>query len=80
MRDIETSVLTLDQFEAMRLCDVEGLDQETAGSRMGVSRGTIQRLVTAGRRTVMAALVRGDAILVNLRAEEVYHEGVHSKQ
>jgi predicted DNA-binding protein (UPF0251 family) len=48
----------------MRLCDLEGLDQAAAGERMGVSRGTVQRLVKAGRETVIRTLVEGRALII----------------
>lgn len=70
MRQIETTELSLDQFEAMRLCDLEGLDQAEAGERMGVSRGTIQRLLYDGRRRLMGGMLRNDAIIVNLKQRE----------
>ena len=44
MAQLETIRLELSELEAMRLCDLEGLDQSAAGERMGVSRGTVQRL------------------------------------
>lgn len=67
MREIETTVLSIDQFEAMRLCDVENLDQEAAGQKMGVSRGTVQRLLYSGRSALIDAMLNNHAILVNLR-------------
>jgi len=36
-------------MEALRLCDRDGLTQEEAGQKMGVSRGTIQRIITIAR-------------------------------
>jgi len=64
MRDLEAVSLRTDEFEALRLCDLEGLDQESAGERMGVSRGTVQRLVKSGREKVMGALVRNAALVI----------------
>lgn len=70
MRGLATVEIPLDQFEAMHLCDVEGLDQEEAGSKMGVSRGTVQRLLYEGRRRLLEAIVDNSAITVNLRESE----------
>jgi len=53
-----------DELEALQLCDGEGLSQEEAGARMGVSRGTVQRTVKAARRKIVEALTAGDAALV----------------
>ncbi len=56
--------LAPDELEALQLCDGEGLSQEEAGARMGVSRGTVQRTVKAARRKIVEALTAGDAALV----------------
>ncbi|MEE4241439.1 MAG: DUF134 domain-containing protein [Desulfopila sp.] len=66
LRQIE---LHLDELEVLRLCDRENLTQEEAGVRMGVSRGTIQRIITVARRKVAAALTEG-AALIFVRDEE----------
>lgn len=52
-----------DELEALRLCDGDGLTQEEAGLRMGVSRGTIQRILTVARRKTATSLSEGYAIL-----------------
>jgi len=57
--------LGLDAFEALRLCDLEGRDQAAAGEAMGVSRGTVQRLLKHGRKTVIGALLSGQALLIH---------------
>ena len=60
LRQIE---LHLDELEVLRLCDREGLTQEEAGVRVGVSRGTIQRIITVARKKVAAALTEGAALI-----------------
>lgn len=52
------------EVEALRLVDLEELSQEAAGERMGVSRGTIWRLVQGARRKVTQALVEGRPLIV----------------
>ena len=44
-RAAEILDLSLEELESLRLCDLEGLDQETAARRMEVSRGTLQRII-----------------------------------
>ena len=51
-----------DELEALRLCDLEELSQTEAATRMGVSRGTLQRLLYSAHRQVAFALVRGRSI------------------
>ena len=50
------------EIEALRLVDLEGLSQEEAGQRMGVSRGTVWRLVKRARKKVAQALTEGSPI------------------
>ena len=64
VRDLTTVVLTLDEFEALRLADLEGLYQARAAERMGVSRPTFGRIVGSARRKVAQALVRGQALMI----------------
>jgi predicted DNA-binding protein (UPF0251 family)/predicted Fe-Mo cluster-binding NifX family protein len=55
--EIEHVTLGLDEAEAIRLADLEGLYQEAAALRMGVSRQTFGRMVESGRRKVADALI-----------------------
>jgi predicted DNA-binding protein (UPF0251 family) len=64
MADLEQIRLGLDELEAMRLCDLDELDQVAAGRHMGVSRGTIQRLLQAGRTKVLRALLDSSALII----------------
>jgi predicted DNA-binding protein (UPF0251 family) len=47
------------ELEVLRLIDLEDLSQEEAGDAMGVSRGTIWRLLQSARRKTTLALVEG---------------------
>jgi len=80
MRDLRTRSLSRAQFEAIRLCDLEGLDQTAAGARMGVSRGTVQRLLRAGRRELVAALMGREALLLHLARKEDDDEDLPADQ
>jgi len=73
MTRLQVVPLELSELEAMRLCDLEGLHQHAAGERMGVSRGTVQRLLQAGRAKAVEALVRNRALVI---AEGAPHEQV----
>ncbi len=63
LRKLQQIILYRDELETMKLCDVEGLTQEQAGERMGVSRGTVQRLLTSARKKVAEAVVSGAALV-----------------
>ena len=55
----EVIQLELAELETLRLVDLENYTQEEAGDMMGVSRGTIWRLLKSGRTKVIKALVDG---------------------
>lgn len=57
-------VVSLDEFESIRLADLEGLYQAEAAARMNVSRATFGRIVEAGRRKVAEALVLGKRLRI----------------
>lgn len=54
----------LDELEALRLADVDGLYQDAAAERMGVSRQTYARILTRARRTVAVSLVEARLLIV----------------
>ena len=56
--------LLQEELEALRLADLEGLTQEQAAGRMGVSRSTFQRIVVRARRQVALALTEGHALQI----------------
>jgi len=58
-------VLEHAELETLRLVDLEGLSQEEAGVRMGVSRGTIWRLLQEARRKTARALVEGRSLRIS---------------
>lgn len=62
LSELEEVCLPLDGFEALRLADLEGLDQATAARALGVSRATFGRILRAARTIVADALVHGRAI------------------
>ncbi|MEM2058913.1 MAG: DUF134 domain-containing protein, partial [Thermoproteota archaeon] len=62
--NVEPVFLEIAELEAFRLVDLEGLSQEEAGRRMGVSRGTVWRLVQRARRKAAQALSEGRPIYI----------------
>ncbi len=61
---LEEVVLTVDEFEAVRLADLEGLYQEQAAEKMNVSRQTFGRIIESAHKKVAEALVRGKALKI----------------
>ena len=64
MVDLEVSILAIDEFEAVRWKDLEGLEQETAAGQMGISQPTFHRILSSARRKIADALVNGKAIRI----------------
>jgi len=62
LSELEVVQLAHDELEALHLCDGEGKNQEEAGLCMGISRGTVQRLLAQARRKVAQALVGRKAL------------------
>ena len=63
-RDLEEVVLPIEGLEALRLSDLEKLDQGTAAIRMNVSRQTFGRVLAEARQIVAEALVLGKMIRI----------------
>jgi len=61
---LEPILLDIAELEAFRLVDFEGLSQEEAAREMGVSRGTVWRLLQRARYKVAQALSEGRAIQI----------------
>ncbi|MCG2659726.1 MAG: DUF134 domain-containing protein [Kiritimatiellae bacterium] len=59
---LEQVTLALDEVEALRLADLNGLYQEQAAKQMKISRPTFARIVEAARRKVADALTHGKAL------------------
>jgi predicted DNA-binding protein (UPF0251 family) len=64
MDQLEEVVMTLDEFEALRLADLEGQYQAQAAETMRVSRPTFSRIVESAHRKIADALVHGHALRI----------------
>ena len=56
--------LTLDEFEAIRLADLEGLYQEDAAKKMNISRHTFGNTIAAAHKKIADAIVNGKALKI----------------
>lgn len=64
MEQLEKVVLYRDELETLKLCDLDGLTQEEAGQKMGISRGTVQRVLSSARKKVASALAECKALVM----------------
>jgi len=62
---LEEVIITLDEFEALRLSDFEGLYQENCASKMNISRQTFGRIIDSARKKIADALVHGKALKID---------------
>jgi len=65
--DLEKVVIYEDEMEAIRLADYEGLYQQEASYKMGISRTTFSRLVESARKKIADALLNQKAINIQHR-------------
>ncbi|MBN2724428.1 MAG: DUF134 domain-containing protein [Deltaproteobacteria bacterium] len=64
LRELDEVVLSIDEFEALRLADFEGMYQEDAAKEMNVSRQTFGRIVNAARHKIASVLVNCSALKI----------------
>ena len=64
LSELEGVHLTLDEFEAVRLADLEGCEQEYAAKKMRISRPTFSRIIASARQKVADGLVNIKAIKI----------------
>ena len=74
-RNLEKVSLTVDELEALRLADYEGLYHEQAAAMMNVSRQTFGRIVSAARARVATALLENKALKIGGGVFEVDGNG-----
>jgi len=70
LTDLEESFIRLDELEALRLADVEGLYHEEAALRMKISRATFGRVLSEARHKVAEAILQGRALRIETETTE----------
>lgn len=80
LRTLEQVALTVDELEAIRLADFEGMYQEEAAQHMNVSRQTFGRIIETARKKVADALVHGKALSIDGGAVEVIQPTVPQRR
>jgi predicted DNA-binding protein (UPF0251 family) len=64
MHTLKTIEVTLEEWEALRLKDVENLDQTDAAKKMNTSQSTFQRILTRAHQKISFALINCMAIKI----------------
>lgn len=62
--DLEETVLTVDEYEAVRLKDLDGMGQEEAAAKMKISQPTFHRMILSARKKLADAIVNGKSIRI----------------
>ncbi|HDR04475.1 MAG TPA: DUF134 domain-containing protein [Candidatus Marinimicrobia bacterium] len=63
-RLIESIVLSLDEYEALRLSDFAGFSQEEAAEEMAISRPTFTRLIESARKKAAEMIIQGKRLII----------------
>lgn len=64
VRGVPENILKLEELEAIRLKDLEGLEQGECAEKMEVSRPTFQRILLSAREKIADSLVKGKVIRI----------------
>lgn len=64
LRELKEVRLSVEEAEAIRLKDLEGLEQEQCAEKMNVSRPTFARVLDSAHRKVTEALIEGKAVRI----------------
>lgn len=62
--DLEIIIMTVEEYETIRLIDLEGLMQEECAEQMNVARTTVQKIYNDARKKLSDALVNGSIIKI----------------
>ncbi len=64
LSDLEKVILKIEELEAIKLKDLNGLNQEACAKKMKISRGTFQRILNSAKKKISDALINGKAIQI----------------
>ena len=65
LMDLKEVDLSVEEFEAIRLKDLKGMEQTEIAGQMGVSQPTLHRLLQSAHKKIADALVNGKAIKIH---------------
>jgi predicted DNA-binding protein (UPF0251 family) len=75
LRELEEIHLESDEIEALKLCDLDELDQAAAAQRMNISQPTVNRILQSARKKIADALINGKAIRIDENQEKIQDSG-----
>jgi len=72
LRDLTEITIELDELEAIRLADLEGLYQSKAAEQMKISRQTFGRIISSAHQKIAEALINGKAIKIDTTTQNKF--------
>lgn len=79
-RQLRNVKVHLDELEALRLVDGEGMEQAEAAELMKVSRSSVGRMLERARQKIAQALAEGQAIFIEQGGAPVEHRAMSGKR
>ncbi len=64
LRNLKETILAVEEYEAIRLKDLENLEQEICAKKMNISQPTFHRLILSARKKIAEAIIKGKAIRI----------------
>jgi len=64
MTELEETLLTMPEFEAIRLVDLNETPQEKAAEQMKISQPTLSRILKSARKKISESIIKGKAIKI----------------
>ncbi|MBR9679797.1 MAG: DUF134 domain-containing protein [Candidatus Altiarchaeota archaeon] len=61
---LEETILTVEEYEALRLSDFQEISQQEASKKMGISQPTFHRILNSARKKLSDAIINGKAIKI----------------
>ena len=69
LRNLQEITIELDELEAIRLADLDGLYQNKAAEKMKISRQTFGRIISSAHQKIAEALIHGKAIKIDISTQ-----------
>lgn len=64
LRELEETAIQMDEFEAIKLKDFDGLDQVDCAKKMHISQPTFFRILNSARKKITDAIINGKAVKI----------------
>ena len=74
LMDDNPIIMTVDEYETIRLIDLEGLMQEECAEQMDVARTTVQRIYIEARQKIADALINGKMLKIEGGDYQLYND------